>query len=92
MTTGASVTAGTLNGGSGIVATKGNPANHTILHAKQQCGATIASSYGQENAAERRALDRVLPLAEAAAKCRQPIASPGQRRMLNKLATKTTGL
>ncbi len=39
-----SATAGTLNGGAGMVVTEGDPANPTTLLTKQQRGAAFTSS------------------------------------------------
>ncbi len=41
----------TLNGGAGIVVTRGDPANTTTLFTKQQHVAAITSSYDEENVA-----------------------------------------
>ncbi len=40
-----SATAGTVNGGAGMVVTEGDPANPTTLLTKQQRGAAFTSSY-----------------------------------------------
>ncbi len=62
-----SATAGTLNGGAGKVVTEGGPATPTTLLTKQQRGAAITSSYDEEKAAMRMALEWLLPSHAAAA-------------------------
>ncbi len=52
-----SATAGTLNCGAGTVVTEEDPANLTTLLTKQQRGAAITSSYNEEKAAIRMALE-----------------------------------
>ncbi len=47
----------TLNGGAGIVVTKGDPANPMTLFTKQQRGAAITSSYDEKKVAMRMALE-----------------------------------
>ncbi len=64
-----SASAGTLNGGAGMVVTEGDPANPTTLLTKQQRGAAFTSSYDQEKAAMRMALEWLLPSHAAAAIC-----------------------
>ncbi len=96
-----SATAGTLNGGAGMVVTEGDPANPTTLLTKQQRGAAFTSSYDEEKAAMRMALEWLLPSHAAAAICTdsQSLLKAIQsgsadttdlRRMLNKRAGKTT--
>ncbi len=62
-------TAGTLNGGAGMVVTEGDPANPTTLLTKQQRGAAIIPSYDEEKATMRMALKWLLPFHAAAAIC-----------------------
>ncbi len=64
-----SATAGTLNGGAGMVVTEGDPANPTTFLMKQQRGAAITSSYDEEKAAMRMALEWLSPSHAAAAIC-----------------------
>ncbi len=52
-----SPTGGTPNGGAGMVVTEGDPANPTTLLTKQQRGAAITSSYDEEKAVMRMALE-----------------------------------
>ncbi len=52
-----SATAGTLKGGAGMVVTEGDPANPTTLLTKQKRGAAFTSSYDEEKAAMRMALE-----------------------------------
>ncbi len=63
-----SATAGTLNGGAGMVVTEGDPANPTTL-LTQQRGAVITSSYDEEKVAMRMALQWLSPSHGAAAIC-----------------------
>ncbi len=52
-----SETLGALSGGAGMAVTKGDSANSTALLTKQQHGAAIVSSYDEEKAAMRMALE-----------------------------------
>ncbi len=60
-------TAGTQNGGAGMVVTEGDPFNSPPLLAKQTREAAITSSYDEEKAAMPMALEWLLPSLEAAA-------------------------
>ncbi len=62
-------TPGTLSGGTGMAVTEGDPANPTTLLTKQQRGSAINSSYDEEEAAMRMALECLLPSQAAAAIC-----------------------
>ncbi len=81
-----------------MVASEGDPAKPTTLSTKQQCRAAITSSYDQENAAMRMALEWFLPSHAAKAiftDNHRDIQSSSAdtadlRRMLNKRAGKTT--
>ncbi len=64
-----SATAGTISGGASMVVTEGDPANPTTLFTKQQCGAAFTSSYDEDKAAMRLALELLLPSHAAAAIC-----------------------
>ncbi len=96
-----SAKAGTLNGGAGMVVTEGDPANPPTLLTKQERGAAITSSYDEEKATMRMALEWLSPSHAAAAICTdsQWLLKATQsdsadtadvRRMLNKRAGKTT--
>ncbi len=52
-----------------MVETEGDPANPTTLLTKQQRGAAITSSYDEEKAAKRMALERLSPSHAAAVIC-----------------------
>ncbi len=60
---------GTLSGGTGMAVTEGDPANPTTLLTKLQREAAITSSYDEEEAAIRMALECLLPSHAAAAIC-----------------------
>ncbi len=84
-----------------MVVTEGDPDNPTTLLSKQQRGAAFTSSYDEEKAAMRMALEWLLPSHATAAICTdsQSLLKAIQsgsadttdlRRMLNKRAGKTT--
>ncbi len=96
-----SATAGALRGGAGMVVTEGDPANPTNLLTKQRRGAAFTSSYDEEKAVMRMALEWLRPLHAAVAICTDSQSllralqsgsadTTGLRRMLNKRAVKTT--
>ncbi len=96
-----SATAGTLNGGAGMVVTEGDPANPKTLLTNQQRGAAFTSSYDEEKAATRMELEWLLQLHAAAVICTdsQSLLKAIQsgsadtkdlRRMVKKRAGKTT--
>ncbi len=98
-----SATAGTLIGGSGMVATEGDPNNATTLLMKQQLGAAITSSYDEEKAKMRMAFECRLPSHTTAAICADSQSRPyvilggffdisDLKRMLNKRTGKANPL
>ncbi len=60
-------TPGTLSGGTRMAVTEGDPANPTTLPTKLQREAATTSSYDEEEAAIRMALECLLPSQAAAA-------------------------
>ncbi len=64
-----SATAGTLNGGAGMVVTERDPANPTTLLTKQQRGTASTSSYDEEKEAKRMALQWLSPSHATAVIC-----------------------
>ncbi len=81
-----------------MVASDGDPAKPTTLNTKQQCGAAITSSYDEEKAAMRMALEWFFPSHAAKAiftdnhRAMQSSSADTAdlRRMFNKRAGKTT--
>ncbi len=55
--TDSSATAGTKDGGAGVIVTRGDPANPTILHRSDLRGAVFTSSFAEEVAAMQLALE-----------------------------------
>ncbi len=52
-----SASAGTKDGGAGVIVTCGDPAAPTILHQSHLCGAAFTSSFAEEAAAVQLALE-----------------------------------
>ncbi len=84
-----------------MVVKEGDPANRTTLLTKKQRGAAFTSSYNEEKATMRMALERLLPSYADAGICLDSQSllkamqsgsadTTGLRRMLNKRAGKTT--
>ena len=60
-----SASAGTDNGGAGVVTKIGDPANYTISHTIQQKGSRFTSSYGEEVNAMEAAAEMIAETAAA---------------------------